>query len=232
MISMVNAYGVDTASAYGATLQLWTFVQMPAMAMGAACTSMAAQNVGAGRWDRVDGTMRVGVGFNFLLTGLLIAPLLLFGESILSLFLPPGSPAIAAGQHINLVAIWSFLFFGVNFVVSGVVRSTGAVVPPLLILVFALWGIRVPFANLLQPVLGADAIWLSFPVSALCAMLLSLAYYRWGKWRDARMLAGDRDTDSMAIPAEVPAQPPAPVADPCPRTRAANAVAGSQGAAA
>ncbi len=232
MISMVNAYGVDTASAYGATLQLWTYVQMPAMAMGAACTSMAAQNVGAGRWDRVDGTMRVGVGFNFLLTGLLIAPLLLFGESILSLFLPPGSPAIAAGQHINLVAIWSFLFFGVNFVVSGVVRSTGAVVPPLLILVFALWGIRVPFANLLQPVLGADAIWLSFPVSALCAMLLSLAYYRWGKWRDARMLAGDRDTDAMAIPAEVPAQPPAPVADPCPRTRAANAVAGSQGAAA
>src|SRR5690606_32520146 len=106
-------------------------------------------------------------------------------------------------------------FFGVNFVVSGVVRSTGAVVPPLLILVFALWGIRVPFANLLQPRLGADAIWLSFPVSALCAMLMSLAYYRWGGWREARMLPGG--AEAVAIPAEVPAQPPAPVADPCPR---------------
>src|SRR5690606_15136301 len=214
MISMVNGYGVDTASAYGATLQLWTYVQMPAMAMGAACTSMAAQNVGAGRWDRVDGTMRAGVAFNFLLTGALIAPLLLSGPRILSLFLPPGSPAIEAGQHINLIAIWSFLFFGVNFVVSGVVRSTGAVLPPLLILVVALWGVRVPFANLLQPALGADAIWLSFPVSALCAMLMSLAYYRWGRWREARMLADDPRT--MAIPAEVPAQPPSPVADPCP----------------
>ncbi|MGY0611365.1 MATE family efflux transporter [Luteimonas sp. A501] len=217
MISMVNSYGVDTASAYGATLQLWTYVQMPAMAMGAACTSMAAQNVGAGRWDRVGGTMGAGVAFNFLLTGALIAPLLLFGPRILSLFLPPGSPAIEAGQHINLIAIWSFLFFGVTFVVSGVVRSTGAVVPPLLILVVALWGIRVPFANLLQPALGADAIWLSFPVSALCAMVMSLAYYRWGRWREARMLAGDGDTDAVAIPAEIPAQPPAPVADSCPR---------------
>lgn len=223
IISMVNAHGVDTASAYGATLQLWTYVQMPAMAMGAACTSMAAQNVGAGRWDRVEGTTRAGVAFNFLLTGILIAPLLLFGPQILSLFLPPGSASIAVGQHINLVAIWSFLFFGVTFVVAGVVRSTGAVVPPLLILGFALWGIRVPFASLLQPALGADAIWLSFPVSALCAMAMSLAYYRWGRWRDARMLPGDRDTDAMAIPAEVPAQPPAPVADPCPRAAVASA---------
>src|SRR5690554_2363359 len=218
MISMVNGYGVDTASAYGATLQLWTYVQMPAMAMGAACTSMAAQNVGAARWERVEGTMRVGVAFNFRLTGALIAPLLVFGPSLLSLFLPPGSPSIAAGQHINLIAIWSFLFFGVNFVVSGVVRSTGAVVPPLLILVFALWGIRVPFANLLQPAMGADAIWLSFPVSALCAMLMSLAYYRWGGWREARMLPAS--SDAVAIAAEVPAQPPAPVADPCPRAMA------------
>src|SRR3546814_18002916 len=51
MISMVNAYGVDYASAYGAALQLWTYIQMPAMAIGAACSSMAAQKVGAGPWE-------------------------------------------------------------------------------------------------------------------------------------------------------------------------------------
>ncbi len=221
MISMVNAYGVDTASAYGATLQLWTYVQMPAMAIGAACTSMAAQNVGAGHWARVDATARVGVVFNFLLTGALIAPLIVFDTAILSLFLPEGSGAVAAARHINHVSIWSFLFFGVVFVVSGVVRSTGAVVPPLLILVVALWGIRVPFASLLQPRFGADAIWFSFPVSALCAMTLSLAYYRWGRWRQARMLPAD--SDAIAVPAEVAALPPSPVADPCPRIADANA---------
>jgi Na+-driven multidrug efflux pump len=48
MISMVNEHGVQTASAYSAALQLWTYVQMPAMAIGAACSSMAAQNVGRG----------------------------------------------------------------------------------------------------------------------------------------------------------------------------------------
>jgi putative MATE family efflux protein len=211
MISMVNAYGVDTTSAYGAALQLWTYIQMPAMAIGAACSSMAAQNVGAGRWDRVNAVARTGIGFNFLLTGALIAPIILFDHSTLSLFMPDGSAALEHARHLNHIAVWSFLFFGVTFVVSGVVRATGAVIPPLLILGLALWGIRVPFAELLQPHLGADAIWWSFPVSSICSMVLSLAYYKWGGWRKARMLKPD--AEAVAVPSEVPAQVPSPVAD-------------------
>ncbi|WP_313494312.1 MATE family efflux transporter [Stenotrophomonas sp.] len=210
MISMVNGYGVETASAYGAAMQLWTYVQMPAMAIGAACSTMAAQNVGAGLWPRVEATARTGVLFNLLLTGALIAPIILFDRSTLALFLPAASEALEIGRHLNHIAVWSFLFFGVNFVLSGVVRSTGAVLPPLLILAIGMWGIRVPFALWLQPRFGADAIWWSFPVSALCSMLMIMAYYRWGKWRSASIL----DKPAQATPAEVPATPPSPVADP------------------
>ena len=219
MISMVNAYGVSYASAYGAALQLWTYVQMPAMAIGAACSSMAAQNVGAGQWGRVDATARTGVLFNFLLTGALIAPIILADRFTLSLFLPEGSAALANARHLNHIAVWSFLFFGVTFVVSGVVRATGAVVPPLLILGVALWGIRIPFAKALQPTLGIDAIWWSFPASALCAMLMSLAYYKWGNWRKATMLS--QDPRAVAVPAEVPSHPPSPVADRIPEPASA-----------
>ncbi len=188
LMTMVNQYGTDTAAGYGASLQLWNYLQMPAMAIGAACSSMAAQNVGAQRWDRVRGTARQGVLFNFLLTGALILPLVLFDRQLLALFLPPASQALDIARHLNHVVIGSFLFFGVSFVISGVVRSTGAVIPPLLILAGSLWGVRVPFAELLQPYWGADAIWWSFPVSSLVSMLLSLTYYRWGGWRKARML--------------------------------------------
>ncbi|WP_226470430.1 MATE family efflux transporter [Luteimonas panaciterrae] len=218
MISMVNAYGVDTTSAYGAALQLWTYVQMPAMAIGAACSSMAAQNVGARQWARVNATARTGILFNFLLTGALILPIVAFDHTTLSLFLPDGSVALANARHLNHIAVWSFLFFGVTFVVSGVVRATGAVLPPLLILAGALWGIRVPFALLLQSRYGADAIWWSFPVSSVCSMLMALAYYKWGGWRQARMMAPD--SEKVAVPSEVPAQPPSPVADPSPHAEA------------
>ncbi|MBF6632205.1 MAG: MATE family efflux transporter [Comamonas sp.] len=208
MMTMVNHYGVQTSSAYGAALQLWTYVQMPAMAIGAACSTMAAQNVGAGQWQRVDGTAKAGVWCNILMTGALMAPIILLDRFVLALFLPEGSAALEPARHLNHIAVGSFLFFGVTFVLSGVVRSTGAVIPPLIILGLALWGVRVPVAKLLQPWLGVDAIWWSFPISAVCAMLMSMTYYRWGRWREARMLD---DEDIVATPAEVGGQPPAPV---------------------
>ncbi len=212
MIAMINGFGTDTSAAYGAAMQLWAYVQMPAMAIGAACSSMAAQNVGAQRWDRVTATARSGVLFNFLLTGALIAPLILFDRWTLALFLPPDSAALEIARHLNHIAIWSFLFFGVTFVVSGVVRATGAVIPPLLILALALWGIRIPFAHWLAPSWGANALWWSFPVSAACAMTLSLAYYRWGGWKRAHMLP-THAAPAVATPAEIPSPPPATVAD-------------------
>ena len=39
-------------------MQLWTYLQMPAMALGAAVSAMAAQNIGAGSWDRVSAITR------------------------------------------------------------------------------------------------------------------------------------------------------------------------------
>ncbi|PPU78179.1 MATE family efflux transporter [Xanthomonas cucurbitae] len=216
MLTLVNGFGTDTAAAYGAALQLWTYVQMPAMALGAACSTMAAQNVGAGLWARVDATARTGIAANFLMTGLLIAPLILFDRWTLALFLPGDSPALEIARHLNHISIWSFLLFGVTFVISGVVRATGAVIPPLLILAFALWGVRIPLANLLLPELGADAVWWSFPISSACSMLLSLAYYRWGGWRRVRMLATPPAPEEVAVPAEVSTHPANLVADPAP----------------
>src|SRR5579875_2216056 len=44
---------VATTAAFGAGLQLWNYVQMPSFAIGMAVSSMAAQNIGARKWDRV-----------------------------------------------------------------------------------------------------------------------------------------------------------------------------------
>ena len=90
---------------------------------------------------------------------------------------------------------------------AGVVRSTGAVIPPLIILFVALWGVRIPFAYGLVDAWGSDAIWWSFPLGSLISMLLSSAYYRFGNWRSARMLghAPAPPPSAAATAATVPA---------------------------
>jgi len=197
LISLVNQFGAHTTAAYGACFQLWNYIQMPSIAIGMAAASMAAQNVGAGLWERVNRVAIIGVGFNFLTTGTLVTLIYLFNRGALNLFLPGTGGAIEIAQHINAIVVWSFVFFGVSFVLAGVVRATGAVIPPLIFLFVALWVVRVPFAYGLVDAWGSDAIWWSFPLGSLVSMLLSSCYYRYGNWRSARMLG--------SAPAAVPA---------------------------
>jgi len=188
MISYVNAYGTQVAAGYGAAIQLWTYVQMPAMALGAAVSSMAAQNVGAGKMERVNLIAANGVGIAALMTAVPVVLIYLTEELILRLFLPAASPSNAIAIHINSIVLWGFIPFGMAFILSGIVRATGAVWPPLLIMIVAMWVIRIPFANFLEPMLGQNAVWWSFPMGSITSFALSAAFFRWGNWRKARLM--------------------------------------------
>jgi len=189
MMTLVNRFGVDTAAAYGASFQVWNYVQMPAFAVGMAVSAMAAQNVGAAQWERVKSTARVGVLYSLLLTGSLVLLIEVFSKPALGIFLPPDSVALRLAEHLNGIAAPSFIFFGVSMVLSGVVRATGAVMPPLIILTVSLLLVRYPLAEILLSRWHADAIWWSFPISTALSATLSLLYYKFGGWRQAHMLA-------------------------------------------
>lgn len=194
MLGLINQFGSHTTAAFAACMQVWSYVQMPAFAMGAAVSSMAAQNVGAGRWDRVGHTTKAGLTFQTLVTTASVILIAVFARPLLGIFLPAESPALATAVHLNMIASWSFILFGVTMVLFGVVRSTGAVVAPLLILIVTLWGLRFPLAASLMGRFADDAIWWSFPASSLLSMLLAIAYYRYGGWRKARMVPAARIT--------------------------------------
>ncbi|BFT69655.1 MATE family efflux transporter [Paenibacillus sp. P36] len=188
LVHLVNSYGSESTAAFGVAMQISSYVQMPAMAIGGAVTSMAAQNIGAGLWGRVNRITWTGVAVNILMTGLIVVVLTLFNREVVSLFLPPEGEAIALGVHINNLTLWSFIIFGVFNVVAGVVRSAGSVVFPLVVAFIALLLVRIPLATVLSHKYGFDVIWWSFPVSFTVAMTLNVIYYQLGKWRQARMI--------------------------------------------
>ena len=196
LVGMVNREGVDTTAAFGVAMQLWTYVQMPAMALGAAVSAMASQNIGAGKWERVGQITRVGIVQSLLITGGLIVLLTLADRTVLSLFMGPDSPALPIARHIHLLASWNFLLFGVMMVLFATVRANGAVWAPLIILAIGLVPVRFGYILATYRWLGADAIWTSFPVTSLINLALAAAYYLNGSWRKARMSAGEyADTD-------------------------------------
>jgi putative MATE family efflux protein len=189
MIGLVNREGVDTTAAFGVMNQLWSYVQMPAVAVGGAVSAMVAQNIGANKWDRVGRIAWAGAGINVLMTAVLIAAITIFATPILRLFIPAGSAAIPIAIHINLVIGWSFLLMGISVVVTFAVRANGAVIAPLLILIFATIIVRFSIGFGFHDRYGADAIWWAFNLAAISSFLLSIGYYFHGGWRKLKPLA-------------------------------------------
>jgi putative MATE family efflux protein len=206
MITLVNRFGVNTTAAFGACWQVWNYIQMSAFALGMAVSAVAAQNVGAQKWERVAATARIGVLYNFLLTGSLILLVEIFSRPALALFLPTGSPALPLAVHANRIVAVTFVFFGISTVLFGVVRATGAVVVPLLILTLTVLVMRFSVAYAFVDRWHSDAVWWSFPLTGAALAAFALIYYKFGGWRTARM------APAIALPLTLSAQSRTPQA--------------------
>lgn len=187
MITLVNRFGVDTTAAFGAALQIWNYIQMPAFAVAMAMSAMTAQNVGAGKWDRVPRIAQVGVLYSVLLTGSIVLLIEVLDTWIFGLFLPSGSAALAIASHMNRIVTGSFLFFGITVALFGVVRATGAVMAPLIVLTISLLLVRFPLAQLFLERYQVDAVWWSFPLSSALSAILAVLYYEFGAWRSVHI---------------------------------------------
>jgi Na+-driven multidrug efflux pump len=150
-------------------------------------SAMTAQNVGAGRWDRVTRIAQAGVLYSVILTGSIVLVLELLDTRVYELFLPGGSAALAIASHMNRIVTPSFVFFGISVALFGVVRATGAVMAPLIILTISLLVVRFPMAQLFLDRYHVDAVWWSFPISSVVSTVLAVLYYKYGGWRSAHM---------------------------------------------
>lgn len=182
-VGLVNREGLMTTAAYGAAMQLFTYIQMPAMAIGGAVSAMAAQYIGARKWDNLHDVTRAGLFMNLAFTGSVTVLLLLFDRPVLVLFLGPDSPAVDIARHIQWLASWNFIIFGVTMIYTATMRAAGAVWVPLLIVAIALFPVRLGFYFATYDWLGADAIWLSFPVAAVAGLAMGWWFYHYWDWR-------------------------------------------------
>ena len=188
MIGLVNREGLMAAAAYGALLQIWSYIQMPAFAISTAVSAMVAQNVGAGRHDRVEPVTMAGVYANILMTGVLTCLLLLFDGPLLSLFLGHDSPAVPIAEHVQLIVTWSYILVGITMVLTGTMRSYGAVILPLIVMVIAMYPARIGFYWLTHRWLGGEAVWWAFTAGSVISVILTWLAYSRGSWRSqARM---------------------------------------------
>jgi putative MATE family efflux protein len=183
MIGLVNRQGLDASAAYGASLQLWNYLQMPAFALSTAVSAMVAQALGAGNHERVGDVTRIGLIATLTMSAVLAVLIVLADHPLLALFLGWESSALPIAEHIQLVCTGSFVIMCISMILSGTMRAYGAVLAPLVIMFVALYPARLGFYFLAYPHIGGEAVWWAYPAGSVVAATLTVAYYRSGKWR-------------------------------------------------
>lgn len=186
IMSVVTVFGEDVVGGYGAAQRLDSILMLPAHALGTAVSSMAGQNIGVRNWARVKQLAKYGVLYNFavmLLVGIIVV---IFAEYGVRLFIREEDAVAFGTTYLQIVAL-CYPFLGINFVLNGIVRASGAMYQVLALNIISFWILRYPLAALFSKGLGDIGIGVGVGASFLVSSLIAYMYFRFGKWREKEL---------------------------------------------
>ena len=186
ILSIVNSFGPATVAGFGAAQRLNQLIMLPASALGTAVNTMAAQNIGANKWRRVFQTTKAGLIYNASIMAVVTVGLYIFAEPLVRLFIQDEASVEFGTLYVKTITFF-YLFIGLNFILNGVVRGSGAMFQVLILNIISLWILRVPLTYYFSSVYGEIGIPLGIGTSFLFSCLFSIAYYKWGKWREKEL---------------------------------------------
>lgn len=187
--SVVNGFGSSVLAGYSAGMRIESICIVPMIAMGNAISTFTAQNIGAGKPERVKKGYRIGYEIIITFAAVICLVLLVFKGRIISAFVDAedGKLAFETGTAYLSFIAWFFVFIGLKALTDGVLRGSGDV------LVFTIanlcnLAVRVFVAFRFAPVWGVQAVWFAVPMGWATNYIISFLRYLTGKWSKKQLI--------------------------------------------
>ncbi|MEQ2678236.1 MATE family efflux transporter [Enterocloster citroniae] len=183
---IVNRYGSAVIAGYSGAIKLNTFAINAFMSLGGCLSSYTAQNLGAGKMERIPLGFRTGIRLSLCAAIPFFALYFGFSRQMMGLFLNGDSgEAIASGMEFLRIVSPMYFMISIKLTTDGIIRGSGAMgyfvlatVPDLIL--------RIIVANLLAGRFGSTGIWMAWPFGWVAATVLTIIFYRrivTGKYR-------------------------------------------------
>ncbi|WP_142255313.1 MATE family efflux transporter [Bacillus sinesaloumensis] len=182
ILSVVNSFDGAVVAGFGASQRIDSLITIPAMALGTAVNSMAGQNIGANKWERVRQIAIYGTIFNVVVMLSIALVVFLFAEGFTKLFIQDKN-AVAFGTDFLKIVAFFYPFIGLNFILNGIVRGAGAMYQVLVLNILSFWLLRYPLTYFCSSLIGQNGIALGIGISFVISSIFSFSYYKWGGWK-------------------------------------------------
>ena len=175
---IVNRYGSAVVAGYSGAIKLNTFAINIFMTLGSCLSSYTAQNIGAGKQERIPMGFRTGLKLSELAALPFVVLYFGLGQQMMGLFLnAESSAAIHAGvMFLRIVSPWYFMIV-VKLMTDGIIRGSGAMIYFVIATIPDLI-LRIGFALMLSPRFGSTGIWMAWPFGWIAATVLTIIFYR------------------------------------------------------
>jgi len=196
--SLVTPFGTAAIAAYGIGLRFLSVSWTVAGAVGQATATGVGQNLGSGTPDRARRVTWVATAGTMGVLFGAAAVCLLVPEALFGLFID--DPAVVAEGVVFIWVIAPFwAFFGGTMTIQGAFRGAGQTKVALALSALSRWGFRIPlalviaFATVTVPGTaitfetlgyGVVGIWAAFSIGAVATFLLSVFWFRLGRWTE------------------------------------------------
>lgn len=179
---LINGFGSSVIAGYSAAVKLNTFTITSFTTLANGLSSFSAQNIGAGKTDRVKKGFRAGM----VMAGVVALPFMIlyffFGHMMISMFLNEESEnALKIGVEFLQIVSPFYPLIAVKLMSDGVLRGAGAM-KQFMTATFTDLILRVGLAFVLAIPLKTLGIWISWPLGWVVGMGLSYWFYQNGSW--------------------------------------------------
>lgn len=200
---VINGFGPGVIAGYAASVKLNNLVITSLTTLGNGISNYSAQNLGAGRLDRIRQGYRAGLRLVWLLCIPLCLLYFVCGRQLMHFFLDhPTDLAMHSGLLFLRILSPFYFVIAAKLVSDGILRGTG-LMKAFMIATFSDLILRVLLAILLARPLGYTGIWTAWPIGWAIGLALSYFFYRRGPWchRAGGSAADDPPKSDAALPA-------------------------------
>jgi putative MATE family efflux protein len=185
LMSIVSQFGTMVVAAYGIGSKILSVVMLPSRGLATATTTMVGQNLGAENIKRAESSAWKSTGIIFVTLTLLSVISNLFPRAIIGVF-NTNPEVIEIGVSFLRVVGFSFGFLGIRFVIGGSFRGAGNTVVAMVLAIIALWGLRLPLAQILSFNLdfGTSGIWWGMFLSNFLTAIIAMFWFKRGGWKE------------------------------------------------
>lgn len=182
---VINSFGLAVMAGYSASVKLNNMVITSLTTLGNGISNFTAQNLGAGKCDRIRAGFKAGTRLVWMICIPIVIAYFAAGRYLVYIFLdsPTGQAVDVGALFLQILSPFYFVI-SVKLVSDGVLRGAG-LMNQFMITTFTDLVLRVVLAlTLSKTALETTGIWISWPIGWSIALVLSLIFYATAKWED------------------------------------------------